>query len=279
MARGDGDRVVRCARGHSHWGAHGAAGLLPVHHDADGVAHVLLQQRARWTPGGGTWGTFGGARDSHESPVTAALRETAEESTLDLRLVRPFGQVVVDHGGWSYTTVLATASAMPAVGPGNNETRAAAWVPVPLVSRRTLFPAFASSWLELRELVTAPVLVVDCANVMGSRPDGWWRDRAGAATRLRDGLAALVAAGVPDFAGLDTAHPVAILVVEGQARGIGSVDGVTVVDSPGEGDDTIVDQAAAHPGCYVVTADRALRARCADVGAHVLGPRWLLDRV
>jgi 8-oxo-dGTP diphosphatase len=37
--------------------------------------------------------------------------------------------------------------------------------------------------------------VVDVANVMGSRPDGWWRDRAGAAVRLYTELAALAASG------------------------------------------------------------------------------------
>ena len=34
------------------------------------------------------------------------------------------------------------------------------------------------------------VLVVDAANVVGSRPDGWWKDRAGAARRLHDSRAA-----------------------------------------------------------------------------------------
>ena len=36
------------------------------------------------------------------------------------------------------------------------------------------------------------VLVVDTANVMGSRNDGWWRDRHGAAIRLRDQIDGLV---------------------------------------------------------------------------------------
>ncbi|OLR94309.1 NUDIX domain-containing protein [Actinokineospora bangkokensis] len=274
MAVGDGDRVTRCAQGHLHWGRYGAAGVLPVR---DG--HVLLQQRARWTPGGGTWGTFGGARDSHESAVEAALREVGEESTLDPGLLRPFGERVVDHGGWSYTTVLAVAAAMPEVRPGNSETRAAAWVPLDGVPRLTLFPPFAATWPELVTLLAEPTLVVDCANVMGSRPDGWWRDRPGAATRLRDGLAEVVRAGVPDFAGLDRAYPRAVLVVEGQAKGIGSVEGVVVVDSPGEGDDEIVAQAEANAPCWVVTADRGLKARCQDVGAQILGPRWLLDRL
>jgi hypothetical protein len=37
--------------------------------------------------------------------------------------------------------------------------------------------------------------VVDVANVMGSRPDGWWRDRAGAAVRLYSELASLAVSG------------------------------------------------------------------------------------
>jgi 8-oxo-dGTP diphosphatase len=38
-------------------------------------------------------------------------------------------------------------------------------------------------------------IVVDVANVMGSRPDGWWRDRAGAAVRLHDQIVRLAASG------------------------------------------------------------------------------------
>lgn len=39
-------------------------------------------------------------------------------------------------------------------------------------------------------------LIVDGANVMGSRADGWWRDRAGAMARLHGELAAVAAAGI-----------------------------------------------------------------------------------
>ncbi len=38
-------------------------------------------------------------------------------------------------------------------------------------------------------------IIVDGANVVGSRPDGWWRDRAGAAVRLHDNLAKLAERG------------------------------------------------------------------------------------
>ena len=40
--------------------------------------------------------------------------------------------------------------------------------------------------LEVPEV--SRVLVVDGANVVGSRPDGWWKDRAGAARRLHEAL-------------------------------------------------------------------------------------------
>ena len=112
------------------------------------------------------------------------------------------------------------------------------------------------------------MLLIDAANVVGSRPDGWWRDRAGAAARLVDRLRA---------AALD--EPV-VVVLEGQARGgvaPGTADGVEVVHAPGEGDDELAARAA--DGVTLVTADRGLAARARAAGAHVVGPRWLLDRL
>jgi hypothetical protein len=117
------------------------------------------------------------------------------------------------------------------------------------------------------------LLIVDGANVVGSRPDGWWRDRAGAAGRLRDALRPVAAGGLPDLP-----PPLeVVLVVEGRARGVESVDGVRVVAAPGSGDDTIVDlAAAARPRrTVVVTADRGLRERVHALGAETRGPRTL----
>ena len=117
-----------------------------------------------------------------------------------------------------------------------------------------------------------PLLVVDAANVVGSVPDGWWRDRAGATARLRDRLAPLAAAGV---AGLGPPVEV-VLVVEGAARGVPAVEGVRVVAAPRSGDDAIVDLVGSEPGDrtrVVVTADRALRERVQRLGASVIGPR------
>src|SRR5690242_2818122 len=112
------------------------------------------------------------------------------------------------------------------------------------------------------------LLVVDGANVVGSVPDGWWRDRAAAATRLRDALARVAAEGLPAFGG-EPAIPGPLevaLVVEGQARAVPAIDQVRVIAAPGSGDDAIVELVSSlEPGraCVVVTADRGLRARLA----------------
>lgn len=119
-----------------------------------------------------------------------------------------------------------------------------------------------------------PLLVVDAANVVGSRPDGWWRDRKGANERLRDRLSGVAADGLPGMAG-----PVEVnLVVEGQARDVASGETVTAVAAPRSGDDRIVELVAGHIGrrdVIVVTADRELRERVTDLGARVVGPSVL----
>ncbi|MGD9485677.1 NTP pyrophosphohydrolase [Streptomyces sp. TRM70308] len=121
-----------------------------------------------------------------------------------------------------------------------------------------------------------PLVVVDAANVVGSVPDGWWRDRHGATERLRDRLAAARGTG-GGLAGV--AEPLElVLVVEGAARGVAPVPGVRVVAAPASGDDAIVAlvtaEGAGRP-VVVVTADRGLRHRVGERGASVVGPRLL----
>ncbi|MGI5322569.1 NUDIX domain-containing protein [Actinomadura nitritigenes] len=284
---GDGDGWADCDQGHTHWGRYGAAGLLAYHRDAEGRMWILLQQRAWWGLGGGTWGMFGGATHSHEDGVTGALRETSEECTLDTGLVRVRGTRVEDHGGWAFTSVIGALDEKVSVKPASRETRRAEWVRVEEVEDRKLFAPFERSWPLLRDATKGLVLVVDGANVVGSRPDGWWKDRAGANARLRDSLKVLaegvrgLPAGVVPF---DRCFPEVVLVVEGAARPVADepADGVRVVAAPGSGDDHIVGLVGTpEPDTeyLVVTADRELRARCEEAGAHVTGPRWLTDRL
>jgi hypothetical protein len=127
--------------------------------------------------------------------------------------------------------------------------------------------------------VTNPLVLVDAANVVGSVPDGWWRDRAGATERLRDSLAGLAAAGLPP----DQSVPAwasrppldVVLVVEGKARNVADAPTVKVHSARGSGDDAIVElvRAADPEHTLVVTADRGLRDRVTALGARVVGPR------
>ncbi|MET0764193.1 MAG: hypothetical protein ABWY29_04960 [Blastococcus sp.] len=123
------------------------------------------------------------------------------------------------------------------------------------------------------------VLLVDVANVVGSRPDGWWRDRKGAAERLLTRLASLVGRRLPGPDGGDVTVEQVIAVVEGKARDATSPEGIRVVRAQGSGDDALAECAAAlaAEGVFplAVTADRGLRARL-PAGTAVTGPGWLL---
>jgi uncharacterized protein YaiI (UPF0178 family) len=118
------------------------------------------------------------------------------------------------------------------------------------------------------------MLVIDAANVIGSRPTGWWRDRPGATRVFTERVRATVTSGRLD-------SPVTI-VLEGQARAgaeEADVDGVEVVHAPGEGDDMIAAITEANRDVVVVTADRGLAERVRAANAEVVGPSWLLDQL
>ena len=123
------------------------------------------------------------------------------------------------------------------------------------------------------------VLLVDIANVMGSRPDGWWRDRPGAATRLLNELEPLNGAEVTLPAELGTARITEVrAVLEGAAKRAEGPEAVSVLLADRDGDSEIVDEARrltqAGKTPLVVTADRGLRRRLPEP-TLIAGPGWL----
>lgn len=273
-----GDAWVEAPDGARFWGRFGAAGLIA--HDPQ--RGVLLQHRAGWSHHGGTWGIPGGARHHGEEAVAGALRESREEAGVPGDALRPHALHVLDLGVWTYTTMIATVERTFEPVAGDAESLELAWVAVDEVERRDLHPGFAASWPVLRAAIAVrPAVVVDAANVVGSVPDGWWRDRAGAAQRLVSRIAGLAAAGVESHhLGLDLArwYPAVSVVLEGRARGAAAQDGVRVVDAPGDGDDAIVAEARrrheAGERVTVVTSDRGLRSRVEGF-ADTRGAGWL----
>jgi hypothetical protein len=111
--------------------------------------------------------------------------------------------------------------------------------------------------------------LIDGNNVMGSRPDGWWRDRSGAKTRL--------VADVERWARLSGRQ--VLVFFDGHPDDRVLAVGPTVeVRFAGSGrrdaaDDAIVAEATADD--RVVTADRGLVGRL-PVGVEIVGPRRLL---
>jgi 8-oxo-dGTP diphosphatase len=153
--RGDGDGWVVSDTGTPYWGRHGAAGLLLRAPRADGTPAVLLQHRAPWSHQGGTWALPGGARDSHETPEQAAVREAHEEAGLlaehvQVRATVVTAEVVGAAGAhWSYTTVVADAPELLSTV-ANRESSELRWVAEDEVIELPLHPGFAASWERLR---------------------------------------------------------------------------------------------------------------------------------
>lgn len=103
-------------------------------------------------------------------------------------------------------------------------------------------------------------------NVIGTRPDGWWRDRPAAMRRLVNELRALTAAGDE-----------VTVIFDGRSTDV-SAPGVDVRFATRSGRDAadadIVATVAADPEpatLRVVTSDAALAASVAQAGAQVVG--------
>lgn len=142
-----------CAAGHTHWGRHGAAGVL-VRHAADRSVRFLLQHRARGVHHGGTWGIPGGAIERGETPEQAAWREAREELGLRPDGLRPLGSHLDDHGGWGYHTLVVDSPDGFAVRGLTFETgpEGCRWLTAAEARTVPLHPGLASSWPALMRL-------------------------------------------------------------------------------------------------------------------------------
>jgi 8-oxo-dGTP diphosphatase len=282
--RNPGDAWVIAESGEKYWGRFGAAGLLAY----DPARGILLQHRVSWSHFGGTWGLPGGALHEAESAIDGAIREAQEEAGVPDGAVRARLTSVLDLGIWSYTTVVADVQVPFDPVISDPESVALEWVPVDEVDTRPLHPGFGAAWAALRALLEVrPAIVVDAANVVGSVPDGWWKDRAGAASRLRTRLEHLaVPADALELAG-DVWFPEVSMVVEGQARGIDTdsstvASTVAVVRAEAAGDDAIVAEVerrvAETRTVVAVTSDRELRERVERAGAaQIRSAGWLRE--
>jgi 8-oxo-dGTP diphosphatase len=304
MTRDSGDAWVEGPGGIRRWGVYGAAGVLVF----DPARGVLLQHRAEWSHFGGTWALPGGARHQGESAVDGGLREAAEEAAVPRDGVRLRSAIVVDLGFWSYTTVIVDVVRPFEAVVADPESIELRWVAVDDVEGLPLHPSFEEAWPTLRALLgERTTLVVDAANVVGSRPNGWWKDRAGATsallTRIED-----AAAGGFDLGDGVVRWPRVVVVVEGQASSVAEtwtgdearealLPAVEVRVAERDGDQAVVDvvgelfasadadadagaaaQAAAGTSVVtVVTADRELVERVEMLGATTLGPGSFLQ--
>ncbi|WP_084104499.1 NUDIX domain-containing protein [Demequina sp. NBRC 110056] len=283
--RGDrdpGDAWVVAPTGERFWGRFGAAGVLL--HDAS--RGVLLQHRALWSHHGGTWGIPGGALHAGEDPIDGAIREAGEEAGIAREHVTPRSAIVVDREVWRYTTVIAGAHPSSDPRPADAESLELRWVPEGAVEELDLHPAFATAWPELRAMLPVVAsVVVDTANVLGSRPDGWWKDRAGSTSRLAQRLVPLTRGIVATELDLPGEHwfPEIELVLEGEGRSATVPKPLRATRAPGSGDDALVTEVARRvadgESATAVTSDALLAQRVREAGGHVRSVGWLLALV
>jgi 8-oxo-dGTP diphosphatase len=151
---------------------------------------VLLQHRAPWSHQGGTWGLPGGARDSHESPEEAAVREAHEEAGLISRLVSVRASVITATASgtdWTYTTVVADAAEQLQTV-ANFESAEMRWVGEAEVDELPLHPGFAASWQRLRT----------ASEVLPLSHDDQLRDSLPRTIEIEEGIFVWCTAGDPD---------------------------------------------------------------------------------
>jgi predicted RNA-binding protein with PIN domain len=119
--------------------------------------------------------------------------------------------------------------------------------------------------------------LVDGMNVIGSRPDGWWRDRTGAMARLVEELDGFARTGGDEVR----------VVFDGRERDVGQAAAAHVSVGFAPGGRNAADHAIAQlveadddpKSLRVVTSDRELAARVEAAGAQVVGARGFRDQL
>ena len=172
------------------------------------------------------------------------MRESAEEAGVPAAALRPRFMSILDLGVWSYATLVAHVEKPFDPVISDQESVELAWVAPDEVGNLPLHPAFAESWQRLRPLLDVrPALVIDTANVMGSVPDGWWKDRARAAEKLVAAFARLNRSGIPARVlqlPEDIWYPDITVVLEGGARSAQGSGDLDVIRADGSGDDAVI---------------------------------------
>ncbi|MFC6004453.1 NUDIX domain-containing protein [Streptomonospora nanhaiensis] len=283
---GDGDGWVHLPDGTRRWGRYGSAGLLLCADSAGaGGGRVLMQHRAVWSHQGDTWGVPGGALNSDEDSVSAALREFGEEVAGEVGEIELIGVHRQEHTVWRYDTVLARTPAAARLEPANWESDDLRWVDVADIDGLRLLPAFGRTWPLLREaLAHRLALVVDApavpavAGAARGRDGGGGGDRDAALLRLRDDLAAFSAAGVAADAlpaglapaGLHLWYPRTVLLTGGAGSAPPPVAGVEVVASAAG-----APPVSARPEAFTVVVTDRPDAFAGARHTAVVGPEWL----
>jgi predicted RNA-binding protein with PIN domain len=122
--------------------------------------------------------------------------------------------------------------------------------------------------------MTCVRVLVDGMNVVGSRPDGWWRDRRGAMRRLVAALERYEKKTGDDVTVVLDSRPFDV--------GEGAVKARFAAGGRNAGDDEIVRivEGDHAPGTLtVVTSDKQLAARVTALGARVIGSGEFRDRL
>ncbi|AAZ54135.1 hypothetical protein JCM3263A_16330 [Thermobifida fusca] len=281
VTAGDGDGWVILADGSRRWGLYGASGLLLYSVDESGTGHVLLQHRAPWTHQGGTWGLPGGARNSGESSVSAAIREFVEEVDGDLGTLSLLGIHRQDHQVWVFDTVLASVPERRPFTPGNPESESIRWIPVPDVPSMPLLPAFGKVWPEVAAALSEQLLlIVDTTVVPQSITPG----------ALCHRLTELAQVGVTDdmlppdvpLTPLHRRFPSVLLLVDAHSRAalpapVHGVDVVQVSDGSAAAIAQLVSERLPQTRIVVATDHPDTRAQAAALGVHTAPVSWAYE--